>query len=133
MPQDATGLSKEGFQMRGRRPTPFQLTPKAEELLRRIANNGARPYLAVRRARVLLARAAGMRIKHIAERFLLDPSVIFRIVQNFERQGFKSLEPKSMPKELAIPAMSQTFVDPPKPETNDGDLHPAEFFGIDWG
>ncbi len=119
--------------MRGRRPKSFELTPQAEKLLRRLANNGARTYLAVRRARVLLARAAGMRIKHIAERFRLDPSVIFRIVQNFERQGFKSLEPKSTPSEFALPTTLQVFVDRPNPVPSDDDLHEVETLGVDWG
>jgi len=109
------------------------LTAKQERLLQKIARNGARPFISVRRAQILLLRAAGERIKRIAQRFEIDESVVWRITNNFKLHGFKSLEPKSMPKELAIPATLQTFVDPPEPEPNDDDLNPAELFGIDWG
>ncbi|MBA4017015.1 MAG: hypothetical protein C0483_07575 [Pirellula sp.] len=119
--------------MRGRRPKPFELTSEAERILRRIANNGARPFVSVVRARILLARAAGERVKNIARRFGVDESVVWRATNGFERYGFKSLEPKSMPSEFAVPATLQVFVDRPNPVPSDDDLHEIDVQGIDWG
>lgn len=119
--------------MRGRRPAPFQLTPKAEELLRRLANNPARPFLTVLRARILLARASGMRIKCIVDLLHVDASWVWRVTKAFERRGIRSLEPKVIPGKLKIPARFQTFADRPEPESKDDDLHEVETLGLDWG
>lgn len=120
--------------MRGRRPKPFAVSPDIERILRRIARDVARPYISVVRARILLARAAGERVKRIADRFQVDESAVWRIVNHFSANGFRSLQPKLPLKTPKFPTKLEAPPDLPDQQSNTPKRqHPIETFGIDWG
>lgn len=130
--------------MRGRRPKPFAISSDVERTLRGIARDVARPYFEVVRARILLARASGQRVKNIADKFQVDESLVWRIVNNFSVNGFRSLRPKAPRSVASTPDLkaplrrpeTHASIPPRQPEENESSSrqpHLVEIFGIDWG
>lgn len=130
--------------MRGRRPKPFAISSDVERTLRGIARDVARPYFEVVRARILLARASGQRVKNIADKFQVDESVVWRIVNSFTVNGFRSLRPKTPRSVASTPDLKAPLrrpemhasASPRLPEKDENASrrpHPIETLGIDWG
>jgi hypothetical protein len=64
--------------MRGRKPNPLFITPSDDRILRGIARSDASPWYQVRRARIVLAIAAGDRRQSVAERMQCDEATVWR-------------------------------------------------------
>ncbi len=77
--------------MRGRKPEVLTiLSPDVPEL-ERIAHSDASPWYQVRRARIVLAIAAGQRREDLAAQLECDESTIWRACQRYRDLGFAGL------------------------------------------
>jgi hypothetical protein len=77
--------------MRGRKPRPFTIAPGDYPVLHLIAGGAHFPAYQVRRARLLLAVAAGQRLSEIAARAGCDASTIWRACRRYETGGLSAL------------------------------------------
>ncbi len=77
--------------MRGRKPRPLTVAPADCPVLRLIARRDDLPGYQVRRARVVLAVAAGQGVKDVAAEMGCDGSTVWRICRRYERGGLSGL------------------------------------------
>jgi hypothetical protein len=77
--------------MRGRRPRPLTLAPGDRAALRQVAGADSLPRYQVRRARIVLAIAAGERSQSVAVRMECDEATVWRTCRRYEDSGFADL------------------------------------------
>ena len=77
--------------MRGRTPNPLTLRPGDEPILRQIAHSQVLPFFQVQRARIVLARAAGMRTGDLAAQMQCDEATVWRDCQRYRHFGLAGL------------------------------------------
>ena len=77
--------------MRGRRPEPLTIVPRDADTLSAAAQSGSLPWFQVRRAKVVLAIAAGEHQSSVAARLECDESTVWRTCQRYRRGGLASL------------------------------------------
>jgi transposase len=77
--------------MRGRTPRPFAVGRGDLDQLRRIARSLGAPWYQVRRARIIVARAAGQRAVDIAQQVQCDVRTVSRTCQRYESSGLSAL------------------------------------------
>jgi hypothetical protein len=81
----------EDVAMRGRKPLPLKIAPGDLDVLRGLASGaGGRRYQCAR-ARIVLAVAAGERIRVVAERHQCAESTVWRLCRRYERGGLSGL------------------------------------------
>lgn len=84
--------------MRGRRPRPLILAPDDRGALRQVARAESLPWYQVRRARIVLAIAAGERSQSVAARMECDVATVWRTCRRYEGAGLADLiAPPSRP------------------------------------
>ena len=84
--------------MRGRKPDPFDVSPRDLALLRRVAACRCVPWSRVQHARILLAMAGGGRVVDVAAGAGCDPATVWRVCRRYEREGLGAAladEPRS--------------------------------------
>jgi hypothetical protein len=77
--------------MRGRKPRPFAIAPTDYPVLRVIACGDGFPAYQARRARLLLAIAAGERPSVVAAQAGCDASTVWRACRRYEVGGLSGL------------------------------------------
>ena len=77
--------------MRGRKPRPLFITPADLTSLQQIARSDSLPWSQVRRARIVLANARGVRTSTIAFQVQCDESTVWRTCRCYERHGLTGL------------------------------------------
>jgi hypothetical protein len=77
--------------MRGRKPDSLTLSPGDDLALREIARSDSSPWYQVRRARIVLAIAAGERRHIVAARMECDEATVWRTCQRYEESGLAGL------------------------------------------
>ncbi len=77
--------------MRGRRPRTLTLGPGDLSALRQVAHSENSPWYQVRRARTVLAIAAGERSSDLASRLECDEATVWRTCRRYEREGLPGL------------------------------------------
>jgi hypothetical protein len=77
--------------MRGRTPRPLSLAPADLPILQQIARSESRPWYQVRRARIVLANARGVRTSTIAFQVQCDEATVWRTCRRYEREGLAGL------------------------------------------
>lgn len=77
--------------MRGRKPRPITVGRVDRSRLEQIAHSLCLPWYQVRRARIILGRAAGQRIFNIAQESHCNASTIRRTCLRYEHQGLLGL------------------------------------------
>lgn len=77
--------------MRGRKPRPLAVGRADLTRLQQIARSGCSPWYQVRRARIILARVAGRRTRHIAQQVQCDVRTVRRTCQRYEDSGLSGL------------------------------------------
>ena len=77
--------------MRGRKPRELAVEPGDLPLLRQVAGRQSLPWFQVRRARTVLAVAAGERVEAVAGRMLCDRATVWRTCRLYERDGVPGL------------------------------------------
>jgi transposase len=77
--------------MRGRAPAGLSLAPRDAEALQAVAHSDASPWLQVRRARIVLAIAAGEPRCSVAARLECDEATVWRTCQRYRRSGLVGL------------------------------------------
>ena len=77
--------------MRGRRPHPIAIAPGDEPILRQIARSQSLPWYQVRRARTVLAIAAGERTRVVADGMQCDVDTVRRTCRRYEQSGLPGL------------------------------------------
>jgi hypothetical protein len=77
--------------MRGRTPRPLALPRHDQAILQHVARTDSLPWYQVRRARIVLALAAGERVQNIALRLECDPATVWRTCQRYSRLGLGGL------------------------------------------
>src|SRR3954465_14838254 len=77
--------------MRGRTPRPLAVPRKDQEVLQQIARSDSLPWYQVRRARIVLALAAGERVHSIAGRLECDQATVWRTRQLYSQLGLAGL------------------------------------------
>lgn len=73
--------------MRGRQPSPLTIAAKDKPILAEIARSESLPWCQVRRARIVLALAAGERTQTIAWQMQCDTATVWRTGQRYLRSG----------------------------------------------
>jgi len=79
--------------MRGRRPEPLTIAPPDADTLRTVAHSDSLPWFQVRRARIVLALAAGERRRPLAARLDCDEATVWRTCERYRREGLARLLP----------------------------------------
>lgn len=77
--------------MRGRKPVPLRLQTEDKSILQKIARSQSLPWYQVRRARILLAMAAGQRVQIIAQQMPCATRTVRRTCQLYENQGLRGI------------------------------------------
>ncbi len=77
--------------MRGRKPRPLTITPADTPVLREVAQSGSLPWYQVRRARIVLAIAAGEPRQTVAAHMQCDEATVWRTCRRYERSGLQGL------------------------------------------
>lgn len=77
--------------MRGRKPHPLSIAPADVPILQQIARGEFLPWYQVRRARIVLASARGVRTSTIAFQIQCDEATVWRTCRRYERQGLTGL------------------------------------------
>jgi transposase len=77
--------------MRGRRPEPLTIAPPDADTLRVVAHSDSLPWFQVRRARIVLALAAGERRRPLAARLDCDEATVWRTCERYRREGLAAL------------------------------------------
>lgn len=77
--------------MRGRLPQPLTLAPGDQPVLHEIARGETLPWWQVRRVRIVLARASGVRPHEVAAQLACDPTTIWRTCREYEAAGLLGL------------------------------------------
>ncbi len=73
--------------MRGRKPHPLSIAPADLPILQQVARGEFLPWYQVRRARIVLANARGVRTSTIAFQIQCDKATVWRTCRRYERQG----------------------------------------------
>jgi len=77
--------------MRGRRPEKLGLARQDADALHGVAHSDSLPWLQVRRAKIVLAIAAGERRCSVAARLECDEATVWRTCQRYRQEGLASL------------------------------------------
>lgn len=77
--------------MRGRRPQPLSLAPVDLATLQQIARSESLPWYQVRRARIVLANARGVRTSSSASQMQCDEATVRRTCRRYEQSGLTGL------------------------------------------
>src|SRR5262245_40499113 len=77
--------------MRGRKPRPLTLAPGDRAALQQVARADSLPWYQVRRARIVLAVAAGERSQSVAARMECDEATVWRTCRRYEDAGLADL------------------------------------------
>jgi transposase len=77
--------------MRGRRPEPLTIASPDADTLRAVAHSDSLPWFQVRRARIVLALAAGERRRPLAARLDCDEATVWRTCERYRREGIAAL------------------------------------------
>ncbi len=77
--------------MRGRKPRPLSIAPADLPILQQIARGESLPWYQVRRARIVLANARGMRTSTIAFQMQCDEATVWRTCCRYERDSLTGL------------------------------------------
>jgi transposase len=77
--------------MRGRKPERLTIARKDRETLRAVAHSDSLPWLQVRRAKMVLAIAAGESRRSVAARLECDEATVWRTCQRYRRDGWAGL------------------------------------------
>jgi hypothetical protein len=77
--------------MRGRKPRPLYIPPADLPGLQRIARSDSLSWSQVRRARIVLANARGVRTSTIAFQVQCDEATVWRTCRRYERHGLTGL------------------------------------------
>jgi Winged helix-turn helix len=77
--------------MRGRRPCPLTIPAGDVEALHEIARRRCLPWFQVQHARIVLAVAAGQRIRTVASQTQCDEATVWRVCRRYEQAGLAAL------------------------------------------
>jgi transposase len=77
--------------MRGRRPRPLSIATVDLATLQQIARSESLPWYQVRRARIVLANARGVRTSTIAFQMQCDEATVWRTCRRYEQSGLAGL------------------------------------------
>ena len=77
--------------MRGRKPRPLFIPPADLPSLQQVARSDSLPWSQVRRARIVLANARGVRTSTIAFQVQCDESTVWRTCRRYEQHGLTGL------------------------------------------
>ncbi len=77
--------------MRGRKPSVLSLAPSDEDRLHTTAHSDSLPWYQVRRARILLALAAGQRKRDVAAQMECGVATVWRACERYRRDGLEGL------------------------------------------
>ena len=77
--------------MRGRMPRPLVIPPADLTRLQQVARSDSLPWSQVRRARIVLANARGVRNSTIAFQVQCDESTVWRTCRRYEKHGLTGL------------------------------------------
>ena len=77
--------------MRGRKPLPLRIAPGDRDVLQGLANGAGGRRYQITRARIILAVAAGERIRVIASRHDCAESTVWRLCRRYENGGLTAL------------------------------------------
>jgi hypothetical protein len=77
--------------MRGRKPRPLFIPPADLTILRQVARSDSLAWSQVRRARIVLANARGVRSSTIAFQVQCDESTVWRTCRRYEQHGLTGL------------------------------------------
>ena len=77
--------------MRGRKPRPLSIPPADLPCLQQTARSDSLPWSQVRRARIVLANARGVRTSTIAFQVQCNESTVWRTCRCYERHGLTGL------------------------------------------
>ena len=77
--------------MRGRKPSVLSLAPSDEDRLHTTADSDSLPWYQVRRARILLALAAGQRKRDVAAQMECGVATVWRACERYRRDGLEGL------------------------------------------
>ena len=77
--------------MRGRRPRPLSIAPVDLATLQQVARSESLPWYQVRRARIVLAIARGVRTSTIADQMQCDEATVWRTCRRYEQSGLTGL------------------------------------------
>lgn len=97
--------------MRGRKPRSLRIARADTGALRQLARSETAPWFQVRRARILLATARGMRTQELAAHLECDPTTIWRTCRQYEATGLPGVlahAPRSGHPERISPSGSRT-------------------------
>ena len=83
--------SMGGRLMRGRRPEKLTIARRDEDALHAAAHSGSLPWFQVRRAKIVLAIAAGERQCSVAARLECDEATVWRTCQRYRQGGLATL------------------------------------------
>jgi len=94
--------------MRGRRPTPLTIPAADLPILQAVARSRRLAWFQVQHARLVLAVAAGGRIRDVASRLECDRATVWRICRRYEQGGLQKLllddSRLGRPQEISPPA-----------------------------
>ncbi|MGE5754913.1 MAG: helix-turn-helix domain-containing protein [Planctomycetaceae bacterium] len=77
--------------MRGRLPRPLSIASDDRVALQQVARSESLPWYQVRRARIVLANARGVRTSTIAFQMQCDESTVWRTCRRYEQSGLAGL------------------------------------------
>ena len=77
--------------MRGRKPSPLSIDTHDRTILQEVARSETLPWYQVRRARTILAIAAGQRTAAVASRLECDAGTVWRTCQRYKDTGVRGL------------------------------------------
>jgi hypothetical protein len=94
--------------MRGRRPRPLTISAADAPMLEAVARSRRLAWSQVQHARIVLAVAAGQRVRDIASRLECDRATVWRACRRYEHGGLKKLllddARAGRPQEISPPA-----------------------------
>src|SRR3954452_6411188 len=77
--------------MRGRKPCPLAIDAHDRTILWEVARSETLPWYQVRRARTVLAIAAGQRTAAVSSRLECDAGTVWRTCQRYKEAGVRGL------------------------------------------
>ncbi len=77
--------------MRGRKPSPLSIDTHDRAILQEVARSETSPWYQVRRARTVLAIAAGQRTAAVASHLECDAGTVWRTCQRYKDTGVRGL------------------------------------------
>src|SRR5690242_19162918 len=92
--------------MRGRRPRPLTISAADTPILEAVARSRRLAWFQVQHARIVLALAAGQRVRDVASRLGCDRATVWRACRRYERGGLKKLlldDARTGPRQSAPP------------------------------